>query len=167
MRGKECISACESALGFPWQGVRATAVLLPSFLWSWPVLGMALAALPALVWGQDAQLGAGKELVQLLIQVSAGILPAAAAVTEGSHLIAFPAHVLISLAAGMGRGREGKARNCAALCWGRFALLGCSGLETSAGMSPRQTAPSARPRELCSHTAARTRSPAAAGGNPH
>lgn len=47
-RGKECNSACESALGFPWHGVRATAVLLPSFPWSWPVLGMALASLPAL-----------------------------------------------------------------------------------------------------------------------
>lgn len=110
---------------------------------------------------------AGKELLQLLTQVSTGILPAAAAVAGGSHLIAFPAHVFISLAAGMGRGREEKVQNCAALRWGWFALAGCSGMEISTGMSPRQTASRAMPQQLCSHTAAGPRSPAAAGGSPH
>lgn len=60
---------------------------------------------------------------------------------RGSHLIAFPAHVVIGLAGGMGRGRKAKARSRR-----RFALLGCAGLEITAGSEPegngpRRTAP--------------------------
>lgn len=132
-----------------------------------PVLGMVLASSQYSSGGKMLSSKAGKELLQLLTQVSTGILPGAAAVVGGSHLIAFPAHVFISLAAGMGRRREAKVQNCAALRWGWFALPGCSGLEINTGMSPRQTASRAMPQELCSHTAAGPRSPGAAGGSPH
>lgn len=85
-----------------------------------------------------------------------GFCPHLLQAIKGSHLITFPAYVVISLAGGMGRGRKGKLWSCAAWCRGQFALLGCTRLEITAGASPRQTAPGAghHPRELCSQVSA-------------
>ena len=65
-RGKECTSACEeSALGFPWHGVRATVALLPSFplasSWAQPSPPSQLRAEGKMLSSRQ-----GKELVQLL-----------------------------------------------------------------------------------------------------
>lgn len=94
-RGKECTSACEeSALGFPWHGVRATAALLPSFhpalasSWAQPLPPSQLQA-----GGKTLSSRQGKESVQNP-RCPQGFCPHLLRALGGSHLIADPAHVV-------------------------------------------------------------------------
>lgn len=144
-RGKECASACEeSALGFPWRGVRAAPLSCqPSRAASSWALPSPPSQLRARLGAQRSAPSRGKSQSSSSPWCTQGFCLHLLQALKGSHLITFPAHVVISLAAGMGQGRKGKAWSCTARCWGQFALLGCPRLEITAGASPRQTAPGA------------------------